>query len=487
MKWQLFENKISKELSNHTSDVDIQNLWESLEPEVDAINNQRKKRRGFIWFFLGGLLLIAAGGAFLFLPNEVSESEEISEVVTLKSDFPEVKEEDVQSKELTGEEAVSRLKSNDYGKVSERVTQQATTNSILFSSPKKTHLDKGLDKSKLVLLTSKKDRFEEKLTEKKAENSTIDLSVNDPQLEEAKTIDLVVKNEKTTEQIEEKRDDVKKENEEVNTPDIIEENMVSETNDLIETTTELGEDKVEKETKRSPFKFAFATQTSISFTDRVLEEKTDTFSNLRALRDVSERMLETTQFGLRFSVGHQSGFELTSGVNCTQINELFRYNESVISQDSVDGIQFFVRTLENELDTIYGKVPVTRTTTLNKKYYNKYRMIEVPILLGWSTKIRKVRVGAQAGIFANISTTTSGRVLKNATEDTDVETDEIYKTNVGLSYYFGISAGYALSNNFEIYASPFARIFSESFTKENYGLTQKYRLYGINVGARWTF
>ncbi len=79
MKWPLFENNIKRKLSNHDSEIDMEDLWGSLESEVDAINNEKKKRRGFIWFFFGALLPIAIGMGFFLWNTDRLENSELAE------------------------------------------------------------------------------------------------------------------------------------------------------------------------------------------------------------------------------------------------------------------------------------------------------------------------------------------------------------------------------------------------------------------------
>ena len=486
MKWPLFENNIKEKLSNHSSEIDIDNLWGNLESEVDAINNQKKKRRGFVWFLFGGMVAIVFGLGFFYwnadrlenvnLDSSVSENQEIK-ATRLTENEVEIKpvERGVINSESVSHDDLN-LSGFNVGSV------QETVHSIVNKSVPKSGFESprvsGINQTK----ESKSVISEAVPTDLNPKTSLLEESNTDEKLTDVEIVEPI----ETEESV------AKKETQEVikeaenSTPIVIEkEEIISP--EKVDAKEDLSPPNENKEDKKKLFKFAFSAQASISFTDRKLEEKLDTFTQLRALRNVSERMLETSQLGLRITVEHTSGFDLTSGINYTQINERFRYNESVITQDSVPGIQFFVRNFQNELDTIFGNVPITKTTTFNKKYYNKYRLIEVPILLGWTKKFQKVRVGAQAGIFANISMKSVGHVLKSESEDFDVEVDEIYKTNIGLSYYFGVSAGYIFRDNFELYASPFACIFSKSFTKDTYGLSQKYRLYGVNVGVRIGF
>jgi hypothetical protein len=81
--------------------------------------------------------------------------------------------------------------------------------------------------------------------------------------------------------------------------------------------------------------------------------------------------------------------------------------------------------------------------------------------------------------------TAKGRVMQTATQD--VPLADLYRTNIGLSYHFGLTAGYMLNDHLEVFASPYMRHFPKSFTKASYGLEQRYNLYGLNVGLGYRF
>lgn len=240
--------------------------------------------------------------------------------------------------------------------------------------------------------------------------------------------------------------------------------------------------------RRKTWQFSAALQGGIAFTDRKLEPASDsTGSNLLSLREKTERPLETTQLGLLLEARHQSGFELATGLHYTRINERFQYLGESVETDTVNGIQFLVRNLYGEIDTIFGGVPLKRTTTFRKEYYNHINLIEIPLLVGYRTSGSDLSFGVRAGVFLNLKTTATGQVLDFGSVPVNIEDAGIIKTKIGLSYYLGLSASYKVTDNLEIYVSPFARVFPKSLTEDSYALRQKYRLYGLSAGVRLGF
>ena len=76
MNWEKFNNRLRKDAEGQNNDVDIDSIWSAIEPEVDAINTEKKKNRRGIFFWWGaGILLFSVG--MWFLGNQFSQKENI--------------------------------------------------------------------------------------------------------------------------------------------------------------------------------------------------------------------------------------------------------------------------------------------------------------------------------------------------------------------------------------------------------------------------
>ena len=70
---------MNKDITNHTSALDINEIWAAIEPQVDEINAQRKNRKAVFIYWLSGLaLLVGLGIAGLFLFGDNFKQSEIS-------------------------------------------------------------------------------------------------------------------------------------------------------------------------------------------------------------------------------------------------------------------------------------------------------------------------------------------------------------------------------------------------------------------------
>ncbi len=237
--------------------------------------------------------------------------------------------------------------------------------------------------------------------------------------------------------------------------------------------------------RKRDFRLTAAVLGGVSFLDRKMSAKDSSFTELLDLRERSERQLEAVQAGIRLGIEHRSGLGLVTGLNYAQLNEVYRYKSSVSTLDTVNGIQYYYRNFTNDTIPVYGDIVLEQRTTHRKEIYNKYRLIEVPILVSWRHEGHQFSFGAQAGVFVNMRMTAKGRIMQTATQD--VPLADLYRTNIGLSYHFGLAVGYMLNDHLEVFASPYMRYFPKNFAKANYGLEQRYALYGLNLGLGYRF
>ncbi|MEO1261372.1 MAG: hypothetical protein AAFZ15_21385 [Bacteroidota bacterium] len=237
--------------------------------------------------------------------------------------------------------------------------------------------------------------------------------------------------------------------------------------------------------RRKNIRFSIGLNGGFSYANRTLESKNTASEDLFGQRERYEKQLETSHLGVQLTAEHESGFSLTSGLQFTRMVELYERNEVVEIMDTVIGVAYYSVLPNNDTVPVMGEVPHLTINTLRKRYYNKYTMLDIPLLAGFRYENNNWTIGGQAGVFANISINTEGRILMDEIEEQELK--EIIKTNIGLSYYAGLSVGYLLNENIEISVSPYGRYFSKSFTKDDYGLSQKYLLVGLDARFRYWF
>lgn len=466
MKWESLEDKLKDKLTARRPHVDADAIWAAIEPEVDAIN-RRKKRRGFIWiWWLGAIVASGAIGYYFYTSNN-------GQLVETKAPASDLSSATITSGGIENHTAQDLVEATaNAGSETKISTENANASPInLLNEPAPT-ASSATSSNPVNSINKQRKNLVEKRPEMEPEmvatNTVSNSSINDFINKESGNVYAIK-------------------------PEAIHE-IPSLSLAYFKAKSDLpklvlnANPPVEKAppAPRNHYNFAASMQGSISFIDRELALADTSGQELKKLRNLSEKMLESYQIGIGFTYNHRSGFGLSTGVNYTQINELFESKSTVINVDTIYGIKYLAISLDDDTTAIYGDIPVTTKTTFQKKHYNKLRMVDIPVLAGYEFLFRKATVGLQAGVFVNLKLQAEGQILNSASETIQLEEANIFKPRIGLSYYFGASAGYKLSDNMEAYISPFMRYFPKSFTKD-YPLSQRYNLYGANIGIRYRF
>ena len=497
MKWPLFENKIKSELSAHRSEVDIDVLWSAIEPGVDAMNQSKhKKRFSIIWFLFAGVLLLGSGVGLYFLNNsETAVSKTVSDKIA-------------NNKINNGDETVINIPSNNAEIIIENIKEtnpiidnQTENNSNSNSSFNSNDNNSSKDNKKIASLVPPVAENSKIKNQKSAEgifNKTMQIKVTNKKNDlEIPINEAITKNGATIifGNTLEKENIILNTISRINTPPI----------PLFKTTKNIPKIKIPAlkgvlagnpkqpgmpDEKRHPmgkkeFKFSIAANGGISYANRSLSGIDSTENDLIKLRGRTEKQLETSHLGVKLNMRHKSGFELSSGLQYTRIVERFDYHENITTTDSIQGILYYAVNPNNDTIAVSGTVPHTTHTAIEKKYYNRYTMFDIPVLAGYFKENENWSYGAQAGVFANIFLNTEGQFLTDPKNSIDIK--DLFKSSVGMSYYLGFSGGYKLGDQVEISASPYVRYFPKNFAKTGYPISQKYTLFGLDVRFRYWF
>lgn len=206
------------------------------------------------------------------------------------------------------------------------------------------------------------------------------------------------------------------------------------------------------------------------------------------IRSKSENPWFSYSTGLRIGYNYKGGI-IKTGVDYTSIVDKFEVTlKNVLSTQVIITID----TIKN-LD---GTYTILRDTTIKELYgeekikkYNKYRMVGIPLILGYELKLRKHSFGLSAGLIFNLYFNQSGCLMNENSKIIDISEmkDKIFADRIGGTFYAGLNYSYALSNYFSIFGEPRITYNLFPINKSNYSINQKYLTYGVSLGGRFLF
>ncbi|CAN5892639.1 hypothetical protein BH11BAC4_BH11BAC4_05630 [soil metagenome] len=200
-----------------------------------------------------------------------------------------------------------------------------------------------------------------------------------------------------------------------------------------------------------------------------------------------EKRKESTKFSSAFSVGirytkvFNNGMSFRTGINYSQINEKFKYAQGNIIQ--------VIYIVDSNGDTTGS---YTSSGTRYKTTFNKFRTIDVPLLIGYELGNGRWHANFNAGAIVNVYSWQKGDVLDIALKPISITTGKgsspyQFKTNVGVGFLGSVSLYYKVSNRLHFLAEPYFRYNFTAASKADLTLKQKYSTAGLRLGVRIDF
>ncbi len=201
-------------------------------------------------------------------------------------------------------------------------------------------------------------------------------------------------------------------------------------------------------------------------------------------RDSLERSQYAWSAGLRFSAIFGNRFALRTGLNYSQINEIFEYE---------NGNSTITITTTTILPDGTPQTTIeTQTGTRYMKIYNRLRMLDIPLIAGYEMDMDKFKVSLNGGAFLNIIFLQKGRTIAPNNLPVDFSSNlpdpyPIFNKRVGITYFGSLALSYDINDKFALLAEPYVKYQPESLTLADYPLDQKYTTVGLNLGLRYKF
>jgi len=204
-------------------------------------------------------------------------------------------------------------------------------------------------------------------------------------------------------------------------------------------------------------------------------------------KDSSETARVSFSAGFRIVKPINDHFSIKTGLNYSQINEAFTYRtENEIKTTTVITVRNI--TLANG-----STVTVSDTSILQQVGFktntvkNRYRSIDVPVLLGYNLGNDDFRIGINAGLMINLSSWYQGVILDTALTATPITKDNnvVYKNNIGLGIYTGINISKRINYNTSIFAEPYLRYNLSNMTTPQSSYNQRMTIGGLAIGLKF--
>ena len=480
MKKDFFYNWHKDKLQNQTTDVDVDEIWAAIEPEVDGINAGRKKRKGFFLFLFGLFFFILGAGFMLLLrPSTTSKTSHITNTDHTKVTTPKVGTQiDINTVAERIESENISIPPTTENKVHKTNSSTLIPSEISSSSKKASHVIIHTEPttnrpqnitSKVYLKDKNFNSGTTEIMQNQGSNSITRSTSNSSLISANYTSD----------------------DEKIERPSALETIPTLSPKDVsYSSSDDLPIQQAIALKKKSAFRFSLGLYSGVGLVNRSLSVKTDTDgAQLLQLREASEKSLELLNSGIKFGIQHKSGLFGSIGFQYARVAERFQFDEDVLQLDSLPNqVIGFSNNLLGDRNIIRGTVPNNTVFDLEYNFYNNYHLLEIPLTLGYKKTLSLWSIGVRGSYIQNVSLRTKGRIFNGPIDVANITGDnDIFKNKLNASFEGALLSSYRLAPRIELGLEVYYRHIPESITRSQYALDQNYNWIGINTTLNYLF
>jgi hypothetical protein len=226
-------------------------------------------------------------------------------------------------------------------------------------------------------------------------------------------------------------------------------------------------------------------------TMRTMSARAREFEAWAAQRDATEIKLEAISAGAFIGVQAKNGLSVDAGFDFLRINEKLKAVSSItdtIGQFITIGI---IVNAPGDTTFIQDSVYVTQTTTTTNTIYNKYNFYSIPVAIGYTfpTKGRLmpyVKAGAQFSLSTSqkvgmLDGTGQVQVFKSSDANAS---GYPFRAKMGITPFVQAGARFMISGGLEAFGEVRYLHHTRDVTNDNFGVAQRYKLIGAQIGLR---
>lgn len=215
---------------------------------------------------------------------------------------------------------------------------------------------------------------------------------------------------------------------------------------------------------------------------RSLGSKSQEFADYAGSRDKMEEVRGGFTTGVRLSAVTNFGVSVRTGIQYGQINEVLNYRDP-------NDFRMIVTNVYDQLGNIIGTDTTFQAGTHRVVSYNRYRMLDVPLMAGYEFQFPRFSMAVHGGVYFNLLFAQKGKILGPDGEPVGVTSGTpnafpAFKDELGMSLAGSIGFNYRLTPDIQFIVEPQFRIILDPVTRAAYPLKQDYFLTGVTMGVR---
>jgi len=210
-------------------------------------------------------------------------------------------------------------------------------------------------------------------------------------------------------------------------------------------------------------------------------------AQLLSRKDSSESMRPGFSAGFRIVKPFSDNFSIKTGLQYSQINERFTYRtENEARTTTVVTVRSIIRAPGDTL-IVRDTSTLTQIGFKTNTVKNRFRSLDIPILASYQVGNEDFSIGLTTGVIVNLSSWYQGVMLDSslAAVPLSKETNMVYKSNIGLGLYAGITVNKRINYNTQLFFEPYFRYNLSNMTNPEAAFNQRFSIGGLAMGLRF--
>jgi hypothetical protein len=201
-------------------------------------------------------------------------------------------------------------------------------------------------------------------------------------------------------------------------------------------------------------------------------------------RDETQTQLEGYRSGLRIKYTLPNGLYIKAGLEAGLIRERFNdeINETTIETRPNQLLDIIMQ--GDSTIYIYGDADVQVTRQQLWRVENTYRMLGIPVLLGYERQVGKFKYGIDMGAIHNVLYDFEGYLSNNA--GAPIDDPDFFRPSINLSLTGGLTMSYSIGAKTNLFAQATMKHNLEEINNDLNEIQQKNTRIGLGIGLEYT-
>lgn len=264
-------------------------------------------------------------------------------------------------------------------------------------------------------------------------------------------------------------------------------------------------DSVMNSSKASPFSLSL--YGGLSSVQKLLTSQEENLGSHIAKRKTEEQPILTFAAGMELNY-QPNRWLVSTGIYYNEYGEKINYSPNVYEQERISSSGFWTiatftydssDSLGNPIivtlrDSNYNEVLTTDTITITDKRITeqngntKLAYFEIPVLVGYECSLKNMSIITRTGVSVGYLLNSNGHyVTQDNAQLQDIGTKEGLVHSFSINYLLKAGIHYPMGEMATIFVEPRFKINLQSILEKSNNVSQRYYVYGVNLGIKYKF